>query len=329
LEHDIGLKEFEMGRKIGFENAVVSRVFCTLTFFITIMSLSSQNFPQSHTDAHRLSGSLWNLISRFFAFSSPSELFVGLSLMYTFRVFERQMGSGKFMLFMALVAAVGKALEHGFLSLAGGLRVAPGPYSAIYACFILYYGTVPSLSSTSSTIAQLLNDKTFTYLLGAQLLYSQGRASVVPALAGFGAGLLYRCHFLYLDQLVLPPPIRKVFQAVHRLLLVLFPEAPHVDPRSAGQAPYAVHPSLLDQQNLNQGSIGQGERLIDGQGFNFGVIRPNIRQRNVSAQPLAVSEEHIVTLMGLGFERSAVVRALQLTGNNVDAAANRLYSGLN
>lgn len=30
---------------------------------------------------------------------------------------------------------------------------------------------------------------------------------------------------------------------------------------------------------------------------------------------------------GLGFERSAVVRALQASGNNMDAAANRLLTG--
>lgn len=36
------------------------------------------------------------------------------------------------------------------------------------------------------------------------------------------------------------------------------------------------------------------------------------------------SEDSIVMLMGLGFEREAVIRALQTTGNNVEAAANIL-----
>ena len=39
------------------------------------------------------------------------------------------------------------------------------------------------------------------------------------------------------------------------------------------------------------------------------------------------SEENILSLMSLGFDRNAVLAALQTTGNNVEAAANRLLGG--
>ena len=38
-------------------------------------------------------------------------------------------------------------------------------------------------------------------------------------------------------------------------------------------------------------------------------------------------EESIAQLTGMGFDREAVIRALQQTDNNVEAAANRLLMG--
>jgi hypothetical protein len=43
-----------------------------------------------------------------------------------------------------------------------------------------------------------------------------------------------------------------------------------------------------------------------------------------SSTVLPPSEDSIVSLMGLGFEREVVIRALQSTGNNIEAAANLL-----
>ena len=43
--------------------------------------------------------------------------------------------------------------------------------------------------------------------------------------------------------------------------------------------------------------------------------------------PLPPPEEAIAQLTGMGFDRQAVIRALQQTDNNVEAAANRLLMG--
>jgi hypothetical protein len=56
----------------------------------------------------------------------------------------------------------------------------------------------------------------------------------------------------------------------------------------------------------------------------------DVRQR--AAAPAAAqpppppSEEAIEQLTSMGFEREAVIRALQMSGNNVEAAANRLLT---
>ena len=50
-------------------------------------------------------------------------------------------------------------------------------------------------------------------------------------------------------------------------------------------------------------------------------FRPTSSSSSVALPP---SEDSIVSLMGLGFEREVVIRALQSTGNNIEAAANLL-----
>lgn len=49
--------------------------------------------------------------------------------------------------------------------------------------------------------------------------------------------------------------------------------------------------------------------------FSFTEVRPNDR---------APSEENVTFLTSMGFNRDRVVRALQTTGNNVEAATNML-----
>lgn len=66
-----------------------------------------------------------------------------------------------------------------------------------------------------------------------------------------------------------------------------------------------------------------------------GAERGGDRQRRAVAQAPAAaprpppahpppSEEAIELLLSMGFERQAVIRALQQTDNNIEAAANRL-----
>jgi len=60
-----------------------------------------------------------------------------------------------------------------------------------------------------------------------------------------------------------------------------------------------------------------------GDGANS-TSQPFFRSSSSSSTVLPPSEDSIVSLMGLGFEREVVIRALQSTGNNIEAAANLL-----
>lgn len=67
----------------------------------------------------------------------------------------------------------------------------------------------------------------------------------------------------------------------------------------------------------------------------WGGVGGGVQQRRPAAMPAAAapvpppeppSEDAIINLISMGFERDAVVQALQDSNNNVEVAANRLLS---
>ncbi|RLM93495.1 rhomboid-like protein 20 isoform X2 [Panicum miliaceum] len=66
--------------------------------------------------------SIWRLITSLFAFSSTPELIFGAALLYYFRVFERQIGSNKyavFIVFSTMVSVLLQILALGYLKVSG------------------------------------------------------------------------------------------------------------------------------------------------------------------------------------------------------------------
>ena len=72
-----------------------------------------------------------------------------------------------------------------------------------------------------------------------------------------------------------------------------------------------------------QGGNGGPQQLIPDARFGGG----GFASQRIPVQP--PSEDAIANLVGMGFERQAVIRALQASGNNIEVAANRLLSGAN
>lgn len=62
---------------------------------------------------------------------------------------------------------------------------------------------------------------------------------------------------------------------------------------------------------------------IGGHNLNINICLFVLQLRQRMETP-APSEEDITLLMGLGFDRETVVRVLRSSGNNTEAAANRL-----
>lgn len=75
---------------------------------------------------------LISLFTRAFAFRNPGELLFGASLLYFYRLFERQWGSAKYGSFVATACGLAYALEAA-VGAALALPAAQGPFPLIFA----------------------------------------------------------------------------------------------------------------------------------------------------------------------------------------------------
>ncbi|KAL4203357.1 hypothetical protein AMTRI_Chr01g103570 [Amborella trichopoda] len=156
----------------GFHNAPVTRTFviaCTiLTIFIGMQGRSSSLGLANQDIFKKLR--LWRLISSIFAFSSTPELMFGIYLLYYFRVFERQIGSNKYSVFILLSVILTALFEAIALLLLKDPSVgilAPGPYGLIFASFIPFYFDIP-VTTRFRIFGIHFSDKSFIYLAGLQ-----------------------------------------------------------------------------------------------------------------------------------------------------------------
>ena len=170
------------------------------------------------------------------------EVLAAGALLYWFRIFERLMGTSKFLGFAFVTALVASTIQLGLLvSFPGMQRIAPGPYPLLYALFVQYYGalqpwfhhshapTPPSpltftlLAACSAKIPKSVQshfrlagvdvtDKTVTYLVGLQLAFNGGMESVVAAVSGILCGVLYASDVLRLSSFRFPKKLRDAFE---------------------------------------------------------------------------------------------------------------------
>ena len=143
----------------------------------------------------------------------------------------------------------------------------------------------------------------FIYLASIQLLLSAAPSSAVAGACGTVAGLLYRLNVLGLQRLRLPSPLVDLFTStVGRLL---GPAVPQV----------FVTPAAAQQQQAGAAGYQQvgghhGQMPQHGAAARGGAVEP--------------SPEALRQLVAMGFDESSAARALQQTGNNVEAALQYL-----
>ena len=87
---------------------------------------------QATKAARRRPPLLVTLFTHAFAFRNPGELLFGASLLYFYRLFERQWGSAKYGSFVAATCGVAFALEAA-AGAALGWRSASGPFPLVFA----------------------------------------------------------------------------------------------------------------------------------------------------------------------------------------------------
>ncbi|KAK3162232.1 hypothetical protein QOZ80_1BG0087160 [Eleusine coracana subsp. coracana] len=277
----------------GFHNApasravVVSAALFSITFGFRGRSLNLGLSYQSVYEKLQI----WRLITSLFAFSSTPELIFGAALLYYFRVFERQIGSNKyavFIVFSTVISVLLQILALGYLKDPSSNPLTSGPYGLIFASYVPFFFDIP-ISMKFRIFGLSLSDKSFVYLAGLQLLFSSGRRSVIPGLSGILAGLLYRLNTFGIRRLKFP-----------ELSISLFSRIPWPFPNNS----YQGLPTTETDGSIPSHQVRQNEGTF-----------------SASQDP---AESSIATLVSMGFDRNSAMQALVLTNNDVNLASNIL-----
>ena len=293
-------------------------------------------------------GELWRLLTSNLVFTSPGEALFGMYLLYHFRVFERQRGSAKYGVFALVCAAMSTGLQAAvILPLASASAIgrhrlgreplASGPHAFVFAHFVPYFFDIPRTYHFTVCGVRLSN-KVFVYLAGAQLAWSHGWRSAIPAACGllvsaaFHSGAMGR-----IDRLAPPTALRRVVRAtVGRALGVADQQRPLVrmrpSPNGAGGRGGAGAGGGLAGGGAGGGGGGRGDGgfgggglggLGGGGGGGEGGFRAGgaMMTEAPSGPPPPGAVE---TLTSMGFDEGSARRALIMGDNNLAVATNIL-----
>ncbi|XP_011027256.1 PREDICTED: ubiquitin-associated domain-containing protein 2-like [Populus euphratica] len=284
------------GGPSGFNNAPVTRI-CVIASAIFSVFLGikggSNKLGLSYQDIFR-NPRLWKLVLSVFAFSSTPEMMFGLYLLYYFRVFERQIGSNKysvFILFSVIVSLLFEVFAVTLLQDPLANLLTSGPYGLIFASFVPFYFDIP-VSTRFRVVGVHLSDKSFIYLAGVQLLLSSWKRSILPGICGILAGSLYRLNLFGIRKAKFPEFIASFFSRL--------------------SWPSTGSPRGATSRNVTGSAPSYAGRHV--QRTYPGAMAP-------STEP---SEDAIATLASMGFDRNSARQALVQARNDVNTATNIL-----
>lgn len=228
-----------------------------------------------------------------FSFSSAPELMFGLYLLYYFRVFERQIGSNKYSVFILFSITVSFLFEVLTLALLKdpAMKLTSGPYGLIFASFVPFYFDIP-VSTRFRVFGVHFSDKSFIYLAGLQLLISSLNRSLLPGMCGILAGSLYRPNFFRIRKAKFPEFITSFFS---RLSL-----------------PSMGNPPAAPSRNVRGSIPSHAGRQAES---NYPLPVPS------TIEP---PEDSIAMLVSMGFDRNSARQALVQARNDINAATNIL-----
>lgn len=285
------------GGPSGFHNAPVTRAIVIASAMLTIafgfrsrplrLGLDYQGIFQNFR--------LWRVLSSALAFSSTPELMFGLYLLYYFRLFERQIGSNKYSVFVVFSLMFSTLLEVLALVTFKDFNLstlASGPYGLIFASFVPFYFDVP-VSTRFNMFNIHLSDKSFVYLAGLQLLLSSWKRSLVPGICGILAGSLYRLNVFGIRKIKFPKVLASFFS---RLAWSSAGNSTHTTPR---------------------------RNVIRNMHYTGQPMQGNYSSAGRAPVP-EPSESAVGILVAMGFDSTAARHALRQARNDINVATNIL-----
>ncbi|XP_051138901.1 rhomboid-like protein 20 [Andrographis paniculata] len=286
------------GGPSGFNNAPVTRTIVIASALFTIIfgiQGRSRNLAWSYQDIFKKL-QIWKLIVSLFGFSSTPELIFGVYLLYYFRVFERQIGSNKYTVFILFSIIASVLLEVMALMLLKdpSLKIlTSGPYGLIFSSFVPFFFDIP-VSTRFRTFGLNFSDKTFIYLAGLQLFLSSWKRSMLPGICGILAGSLYRLNIFRIRRMKFPDFIASFFS------------------RLSWPTTGSTTPPPRPSRNIVGNAPSYGGRPVEG--------HYQAPYSSTGEPP----EESIATLVSMGFDRNAARQALIRARNDMNAATNFL-----
>ncbi|KAI2495384.1 Ubiquitin associated domain [Fragilaria crotonensis] len=250
------------------------------------------------TNAILYRGQVYRFLTGSLTFQSTGELIVGLLLMVNFsRRFEREMGARKYCVWLLGVMLLSTAFQILLALLyAEGFQYS-GPYPTIGALVLMFHMYTPRLHPRFFGMFGLhFSEKTMGYVFCAQIMFYRGYASLAPCLCGAMSAWLMTT---FASQLDVPESLASTMTTAFSRF-VAEPPAPQI------------------QQ--------QPQRVARPMGT------PGPVPREMAAAPMfeqlpPPSESSIEQLTSMGFDREAVLRALQQSHNDVERAADKLLTG--
>ncbi|EGG15445.1 hypothetical protein DFA_10282 [Cavenderia fasciculata] len=238
--------------------------------------------------------SLITLLLNNLYFTTIGETVLGSFLLYSFRLFERTMGSSKYSFFAVISIIISTLIHIGYLVVfkKGG---SPGPYSFIFSCLVLFYKDIPA-TYWFKLLKFPLNDKIFSYILSLQMMYSYPNA-FANCLSGLIAGILYYTDIFSLKNKRFP---KWMAALCNRWITPLL---------QSNQRPTSLRTLMELQQRQRRHQQTQ-------------------QQQQRQHTPIVPSDINIATLESMGFPRERVIEALQMSNNNLNEATNYLLSAI-
>jgi len=321
----ISTKMFPLYHSSGFYCAPVSKVI----LFFLILSCLLVTFPFLHYKKwfNITYHSIWEqmhisqLISSHLVFTDPKDVTCAAILFYHFRLFERRFGSSKFcsQLLGSFILSLGLFALFLWLFHLMNIDIDPlpsGPFGPLFSLFIPYYNIIPRVAITK-VMGIPLTGKSFNYIIGLHLA-SGSVETLILAVIGIVAGILYACNFMGIQNLQIPSLFSQMcFKLLGKAIITKTPDEDV--PFGATLEIQRVEQMEIFEQRQLQGQIQQSlmnvtrNRGFAGNLFNFS---------GTSAPP----ENQIQQLVDMGFSRDHVLNALRLSNNDTSIATNFLLT---
>ncbi|KAM9996250.1 hypothetical protein ACTFIY_002426 [Dictyostelium cf. discoideum] len=291
----------------GLYNAPVTKV---LLFGSFAVNLSVNYMIKKGGVTASLGNGIQSFICNQFLYNNLPEMLFGVMFIYSFRLFERVMGSSKYALFYFTTTGISALIQLAInvLTNSNGKLFKSSPFSFIFSCLVLYYKDVPS-TMWFKLFKIPLSDKMITYGLAAQTLLGFP-SNINSSLIGIASGVVASSKILGLPNLNIPRGVSSLFS---RLFLPLLQSAP----------PTTSYRSTLERnQRQRQATMGADNPLYAFQQQLQQLQQQQQIHQQPTIPPTPPSEENIQILENMGFPRSRAIEVLTRTNNNINEAAS-------